>query len=122
MAHPPYILLHVASPAASGRFYADLFGREPVEGSESFVLFALDSGLMLGLWSRDTVIPATGGAPGAVEIGIHLDDDAAVDATHADWAARNVPVLMPPTDLDFGRSFVATDPDGHRLRVYALAA
>lgn len=26
-----------------------------------------------------------------------------------------------PTDLEFGRSFVATEPDGHRIRVYALA-
>ena len=26
-----------------------------------------------------------------------------------------------PTDLDFGRTFVALDPDGHRLRVFAPA-
>lgn len=117
----PYLLLHVASPAASGRFYADLFGREPVDASESFVLLALESGLMLGLWSRDTVVPATGGAPGCAEIGVRVDDAAAVDAMHDAWTGRGVPVLMPPTDLDFGRSFVATDPDGHRIRVYALA-
>ena len=30
-------------------------------------------------------------------------------------------IAFPPTDLDFGRSFVALDPDGHRLRVYAVA-
>jgi len=30
-----------------------------------------------------------------------------------------VPIALPPTDLDIGRSFVALDPDGHRLRVYA---
>lgn len=29
-------------------------------------------------------------------------------------------IALPPTELDFGRSFVAVDPDGHRLRVYAL--
>ncbi|WP_338112929.1 hypothetical protein [Sphingomonas sanguinis] len=29
-------------------------------------------------------------------------------------------MLMPPTDRPFGRSFVALDPDGHRVRVYAL--
>ena len=25
-----------------------------------------------------------------------------------------------PTDMDFGRTFVALDPDNHRLRVYWL--
>ena len=27
-----------------------------------------------------------------------------------------------PTDMEFGRTFVALDPDGHRLRVFAPAA
>lgn len=121
MAHQPYLLLHVASPKASADFYSRLFDREPVDASETFVLFALETGLMLGLWSSATVIPATGGAPGAAEHAIRVDDFAAVDATHADWLARGVTMLMPPADLDFGRSFVATDPDGHRIRVYALA-
>lgn len=122
MANQPYLLLHVASPAASARFYGDLFGREPVDASDTFVLFALETGLMLGLWDRARVLPATAGAPGATEIGVRLDDYPAVDKAHGDWAARGIGILMPPTDLDFGRSFVATDPDGHRIRVYALAA
>ena len=29
-------------------------------------------------------------------------------------------ILQTPTDLDFGRTFVALDPDNHRLRVYWL--
>lgn len=121
MANQPYILLHVASPAASGRFYRALFGRDPVDACDTFVLFALESGLMLGLWSRDTVVPETGGARGAAEIGVRVDDNATVDDLHADWSARDVAILMPPMDLEFGRSFVATDSDGHRIRVYALA-
>ena len=32
-----------------------------------------------------------------------------------------VKILQPPTDMDFGRTFVALDPDGHRLRVFAAA-
>jgi hypothetical protein len=30
-------------------------------------------------------------------------------------------VLQRPVDLDFGRTFVVLDPDGHRLRVFAPA-
>ena len=43
---------------------------------------------------------------------------AAVDATHADWKERGLPILQSPTEMDFGRTFVAGDPDGHRLRVF----
>ena len=45
-----------------------------------------------------------------------------VDAAHADWAARGIAILQPPEDAEFGRSFVAADPDGHRLRVMNLPA
>jgi hypothetical protein len=31
-------------------------------------MFALGPGVMLGLWKRDTVEPATGGTPGACEL------------------------------------------------------
>jgi predicted enzyme related to lactoylglutathione lyase len=29
-------------------------------------------------------------------------------------------VAQKPTDMDFGRTFVVLDPDGHRIRVYKL--
>jgi predicted enzyme related to lactoylglutathione lyase len=43
-----------------------------------------------------------------------------VDSMYVDWKAKGASILMLPTDLDFGRSFVAADPDGHRLRVYTV--
>ncbi len=45
----------------------------------------------------------------------------AVDTTHADWSGRGLTILQRPTDMDFGRTFLAIDPDGHRLRVFAPA-
>ncbi|CAN7249275.1 VOC family protein [Bosea sp. LjRoot9] len=114
-----FIILYVDSPLASARFYADLLGREPLDSSATFAMFALPSGIMLGLWSRHTVEPAAGAAGGGAEIAMTVADAAAVDAAHADWAARGLAILQVPTDLDFGRTFVALDPDGHRLRVFA---
>ncbi|RDJ24178.1 drug:proton antiporter [Bosea caraganae] len=113
-----FILLYVDSPAASARFYADLLGAEPLELSPTFAMFALPSGVKLGLWSRHTVEPAAAAAGGGGEIATVAPNAEAVDATHADWLARGLTILQPPTDLDFGRTFVATDPDGHRLRVF----
>ena len=121
MVTPTYYLLHVADPETSGGFYRELFGTAPVESSPTFVLFVLDGGIKVGLWSRETVEPATGGAPGALEIGIAHGTPADVDAFHASWLARGLPVLQPPTDMDFGRSCMVTDPDGHRIRVFAIS-
>ncbi|MCZ0734255.1 VOC family protein [Phreatobacter sp. AB_2022a] len=119
--HPSYAILYVDSPEASARFYAELLSAKPAEASPTFALFALDSGLKLGLWSRHTVQPPPSAEPGAAELGIRLANDAAVDATHADWRGKGVTILREPFGQDFGRSFVALDPDGHRLRIYALA-
>lgn len=113
-----FVLLYVDSPAASARFYAALLGREPIEESPTFAMFPFQSGLMLGLWSRHSVEPAAKAAGGGAEIAMTVSDAAMVDAMHADWVARGLPILQAPVALDFGRTFVALDPDGHRLRVF----
>jgi predicted enzyme related to lactoylglutathione lyase len=117
MADFNFILLYVDNPVASGSFYADLLGKAPVEASPTFVMFALDTGVMLGLWSRHTVEPAATPVGGG-ELAITVDD---VDAVHADWISRGLPIIQEPTNMDFGRTFVALDPDGHRLRVFRPA-
>ena len=79
MPQPNFMLLYVDSPQASARFYSGLLGCEPVETSPTFVLFALDSGLKLGLWARHLVEPAVSAAPGAAEIAIPVEGPAAVE-------------------------------------------
>jgi predicted enzyme related to lactoylglutathione lyase len=118
MSDPNFIILYVDSPPASAAFYAGLLGHEPVESSPTFAMFALSSGLMLGLWSRHTVEPRST-PPGGCEVAFSVPN---VDAIYADWKERGLPFIQAPTDMDFGRTFVATDPDGHRLRVFTPAA
>jgi catechol 2,3-dioxygenase-like lactoylglutathione lyase family enzyme len=117
---PSYTLFYVDNPPASAVFYAGLLGREPVESGPTFALFLLDGGAKLGLWSRHTVEPAATAAGGGGEIGFSVADAATVETLHAEWRGRGLPILQPPTELDFGYTFVALDPDGHRLRVFAL--
>jgi catechol 2,3-dioxygenase-like lactoylglutathione lyase family enzyme len=117
-----FVILYVDSPPASAAFYADLLGRAPVESSPTFAMFAMESGVMLGLWSRHTVEPAASAAGGGGEVAFSVADNATVDALHADWRGRGLPILQPPADMDFGHTFVALDPDGHRLRAFAPAA
>jgi len=110
------IILYVDSPAASAAFYAKLLRQDPVEASPTFAMFALSSGTGLGLWSRHTVAPAAAAAGGGTEIAFTAEN---VDVVHDDWKARGLVIAQSPADLDFGRTFVALDPDGHRLRVFA---
>jgi catechol 2,3-dioxygenase-like lactoylglutathione lyase family enzyme len=119
MSHPNFLLLYVDSPTASAAFYADLLGAQPVEASPTFAMFALEHGMMLGLWARDTVIPkATAGAEGG-ELAFAVEGDAIVDGRHAEWIAKGIVIAQAPTRMDFGYTFVGLDPDGHRLRVFA---
>lgn len=121
MSNPHFVLLYVESPAASAEFYRKLLDREPIEASPTFVMFALREGLMLGLWARAGVRPPDSAPAGGGDISFPANDAAEVDAAHARWKGLGVSILLPPTDMDFGRTFVARDPDGHRLRVFAPA-
>jgi catechol 2,3-dioxygenase-like lactoylglutathione lyase family enzyme len=118
MLTPTYYLLHVANPAASARFYAAILGAEPVDASETFVLFVLEKGVKLGLWSAATVRPATGGAAGNLEVGIEAGSAEVVDQRLAAWKAAGATVLQEPEDMEFGRSAMIADPDGHRIRLF----
>jgi catechol 2,3-dioxygenase-like lactoylglutathione lyase family enzyme len=116
-----FVLLYVDNPPASATFYADLLGMPPVETSPTFAMLPLGGEVMLGLWSRRTVEPVAT-APGGGEVAFSVADAAAVERTHADWKKRGLPIAQAPTAMDFGHTFVALDPDGHRLRVFAPTA
>ena len=45
-----------------------------------------------------------------------------VTLTRDAWAKLGLKILQEPTKMDFGYTFTAADPDGHRLRVFAAAA
>lgn len=117
-----FLLLHVADHAASATFYNQLLGIPIIEQKEDFAMLPLRDGVMLGLWAKATVEPISTGQSGANEIAFTVADAATVEATHADWARRGLTILQAPTQMSFGTTFVAVDPDGHRLRVFAPPA
>ncbi len=117
-----FLVLHVEDPAPSAAFYADLLATPIVEQSPTFAMLPLRDGVMLGLWSRHAVEPKSAAGPGAGEVAFAVADAAAVEAIHADWKRRGLKIAQAPTRMDFGTTFVALDPDGHRLRVFAPEA
>ncbi|CVI15695.1 conserved hypothetical protein [Agrobacterium fabacearum CFBP 5771] len=121
MTHPDFTILYVDNPPASTEFYKALLHAEPVEASPTFSLFVLQNGMKLGLWSRHTVEPKASVGGGGGELAFRVESDAQVDEAFADWKTKGIAILQQPGTMDFGYTFTAADPDGHRLRVYAFA-
>jgi predicted enzyme related to lactoylglutathione lyase len=121
MAMPHFVLLYVDEPEKSAAFYARLLGRAPLDSSPNFVMFDLAPGLRLGLWARRDVKPAPSGASDASELAMAVGSNEEVEALSADHKRKGATILQEPVTLDFGRTFLAADPDGHRLRVFCPA-
>lgn len=115
MGQMEHILLTVADPEVSAKFYAELLGCAPLTKRSDRALLRLSSGRALGLVRR------VGPSNGVCEIDFPMEGAAAVDQAHMDWWDRGARILTPPQDWGNGRGFVAGDPDGHRLRVFAAA-
>jgi len=119
MTEPNFIILYVDNPPASADFYAGLLRKTAVESSPTFAMFIMESGLKLGLWSKHTVEPAAAAAGGGGELAFSVSNSDTLHDLFADWVERGLEIIQRPTEMDFGFTFVALDPDGHRLRVFA---
>ena len=122
MSNVTFIIAYVADVARSEAFYASILGRSAVDSSPTFAMLPAGADLMLGLWKRDGVRPpanAAGGGGG--EIAFTAESEAEVEALCAAWRDKGAVIALEPTRMDFGYTFVALDPDGQRLRVFAPA-
>ncbi|HAT3692123.1 MULTISPECIES: VOC family protein [Serratia] len=121
MTLPSMTLLYVDNPLNSAAFYQRLLGQAPVELSPGFALFVLNNGFKLGMWAKQGVKPAATLTGGGSELGFLCQDPQEVEARYNQWRELGLPIEQTPTEMEFGYTFVARDPDGHRLRVYALS-
>lgn len=116
---PTSIILYVADVDPSTAFYRRALGKDPVATFQDFAVFALTSDVTVGLQTRDAIDPTPTGTPGCVELSMSYATRDDVDALYREWTTLGFPIALEPTTLDFGYTFVAHDPDGHRLRVCA---
>ncbi|WP_067852214.1 VOC family protein [Nocardia shimofusensis] len=117
MTAPNMFIVYVTDAPASARFYGDLFDMKPVFESPRFIAFDLGGGVQLALWSG-VDDDHLGAVTRTSEVCLTIDGGAdRIDALHRDWMARGVRIVMEPHDEVFGRTFLATDPDGNLIRV-----
>ena len=120
MSDPKYcVILYVESTTVSADFYTQLLGRPPIEVSPGFALFVLASGVTFGMWAKHAVEPTAVLKGGGAEMALSLDNNDEVDTYYAIWKQRGIKIVQSPTKMDFGYTFVAQDPDEHRIRVFA---
>lgn len=119
MFKPNSIILYVSDVEKSTRFYTRLLNAEPVEQYSEFSVFALSDDMVLGLQAKSGIDPAPQPYIGGTEICMSDVSNREVDEIFCKWSELDVKIIMKPAMLDFGYTFVATDPDGHRLRVCA---
>ena len=112
-------LLYVEDPLKSAEFYEKLLRAKPLEASPGFAMFALTAPTMLGLWKRSDVLPKVTAPAGSNELGFQVEGKDIVDQFFASAKMIGAVILQEPTQMDFGYTFTATDPDGNRLRVFA---
>ncbi|HSU98546.1 MAG TPA: VOC family protein [Roseiarcus sp.] len=124
MSLPHFVLLYVDEPEKSAAFYARLLDRQPLDSAPNFVMFELSPGLRLGLWARRDVEPAPRGASDMSDMGelaMAVGSREEVEKLCADRRRKGATILQEPVKKDFGLTFLAADPDGHRLRVFCPA-
>lgn len=114
-----FVLLHVADPVASASFYSGLLGKAVINSGPSFAMLPLSEAVQLGFWLSSEADPSGAGRPGASEISFEVANVPELAQLHADWEAMGLPILLKPVAMPFGHTFVAADPDGHRIRVVA---
>ena len=116
---PNSIILYVSDVEVSTTFYREILGHGPIKTYPGFSVFTLSDDMTLGLQAADEIEPAAEPYVGGTELSLSNVKRADVDRLHAQWKMLGIPMVLEPTVLEFGYTFVATDPDGHRLRVCA---
>jgi predicted enzyme related to lactoylglutathione lyase len=114
---PNLVLLYVADPTVSVAFYQKLFERAPAASFPTYASFEFDNGLNVGLWSTSAKNFVSAGTGHRSELAFMVADEARVRELEQSWRALGVTIEQPMHKAVFGPTFVALDPDGHRIRV-----
>lgn len=119
MLEPSTIVIYVADLEKSKSFYQTVLKIPGDMHSNSFVSFTFPNGLSLGLKDRATVYPASSGYGGG-EIAFSMNTTDEVDILYSEWKDKGILMPEEPKNIAFGYTFVALDPDNHRIRVASL--
>lgn len=114
---PNLLILYVANPVVSSKFYENLFNKKPDFVVPTWAAFSFENGLNLGLWSTQAPDFVSCGEGNRSELSFMVEDTQRVDALYRQCLSSGIQIEQEPKQAVFGKTFVALDPDGHRIRV-----
>lgn len=117
MRTPNLLLFYVNNPLESALFYETIFSRKPVASFPSYVAFTFDNGFTFSLWSTQAANFISGGSGHRSELSFMVDDETSVRKLREEWGECGIVIEQDLHEAVFGLTFVALDPDGHRIRV-----
>lgn len=117
MLTPNLLLFYVENPLNSALFYEKIFGKKPVALFPTYVAFAFENGLMFSLWSMKAENFVSSGTGHRFELSFMVKNEDIVRELRKEWGALGVRIEQDLHEAVFGLTFVALDPDGHRIRV-----
>lgn len=113
------IAFYVTNIKVSVEFYQQLLETSPLEQSDAFAMFALPSGLLLGLWLKDTVEPKVSTLGTEAELIFSFACGSDVDKHYQLLQQKKIKLVQSLSMMDFGYTFVVCDPDNHRIRYFS---
>ena len=114
---PNLVIFYVENPQKSSRFYEQIFARSPVDFYPSWVSFTFENGLHFGLWSNKAINFISGGVGHRSEFSFMVANEKIVQDLYDKWKMLDIFIEQEIHQAVFGLTFVALDPDGHRIRV-----
>ena len=117
MLTPNLLLFYVKSPLESALFYEKIFSIKPVAAFPTYVAFSFANGFTFSLWSIQAENFVSGGVGHRAELSFMVQDEQAVRELRKKWGEFGAVIEQDLHEAVFGLTFVALDPDGHRIRV-----
>ena len=117
MLNPNLVLFYVKSPIDSALFYEKLFEQPAVATFPSYAAFSFANGFTFGLWSTEAKDFVSAGSGSRSELAFMVSDIHEVHRLRDQWGKLGVSIEQDLYEAVFGLTFVALDPDGHRIRV-----
>ncbi len=117
MPNPNLVLFYVKNPLESASFYEKVFEQKPVAAFPTYVAFSFSSGLTFSLWSTQAKNFVSCGSGNRSELAFMVSDEDEVRRLCDLWKKNGISIEQDLHKAVFGLTFVALDPDGHRIRV-----
>ena len=114
---PNLFFFYVNDPIKSADFYEKIFQLKPETKFPSYAAFTFPNGLTFALWSKTAKDFVSAGSGHNSELAFMVPHEDEVRRLREAWGTLGISIEQDLFRAVFGLTFVALDPDGHRIRV-----